>query len=507
MKKKRIIVIISTIFIFVLSLLNLTLIFGLKWIKNNVGIVSVDEIIFHLRVPLKGTGQNIINDILLNCVLPILIIFIILLVIFFLKPLNSKSIKFKLFKKNIKLSVRRLIRFILLISNIILLIIQIYNINNKFKLTEYIEKSKTESDFIETNYVNPKDVNIKFPDKKRNLIYIYIESMETTYMDNENGGIQEENIIPELTNLALENLNFSNTEKLGGAHQVFGSTWTIAGMVSQTAGIPLKIPLENNSYSGYGNFLPGVYNLGDILLENGYRNYIMVGSDIRFGGRSEYFKTHGNYEHKDYYTAITDGIIDENHYEFWGMEDSYLFEYAKKELERISSLEGPFNFTLLTVNTHFPDGYLEKSCVKNDKMNQYANVINCSSSQVNDFIEWIKQQDFYDNTTIILTGDHLTMADNTILYKDNYERTIYNTFINSAIKTDNNQNRLFCNFDMFPTTLASLGVEIENNKLGLGTNLFSGDKTLLETTDYDDFNNELSRKSKFYDNKFLYNLR
>ena len=506
MKKRRIIVIISTVFTFALTLLNLAAYFGLKWIKKNVGIVSIDEIIFHLRVPLKGTGQNIIDDILLTCVLPISIIFIILLVIFFLKPINSLVIRFKLFKKNIRISVKRILRCTLLIANIIILIVQWNNFNTKFKLTEYIQKTKTDSDFIEEKYVDPKEVSIKFPKKKRNLIYIYLESMESTYTDIENGGLQEVGLISELTDLAKENINFSNTENLGGAYQVFGASWTIAAMVSQTSGIPLKIPIEQNSYTGYENFLPGVYNLGDILLENGYKNVLMIGSDAKFAGRDTYFETHGNYEIKDYYNAIEDGIIDKEHYVFWGMEDSYLFEWAKLELEKLSNEEEPFNLTILTVNTHFPDGHLEDSCEKVVENNQYANVIYCSSKQVYDFINWVKEQDFYKDTTIVISGDHLTMADNSILYKDGYDRTIYNAFINSPIKTTNNLNRKFSNFDMFPTTLASLNVEIENNRLGLGTNLFSSEQTLLEMYELEEFNNELTKKSKFYDNKFLYNL-
>ena len=34
--------------------------------------------------------------------------------------------------------------------------------------------------------------------------------------------------------------------------------------------------------------------------------------------------------------------------------------------------------------------------------------------------------------------------------------------------------------DLFPTTLSSMGVEIEGNKLGLGTDLFSNEETLME---------------------------
>jgi len=56
---------------------------------------------------------------------------------------------------------------------------------------------------------------------------------------------------------------------------------------------------------------------------------------------------------------------------------------------------------------------------------------------------------------------------------------------------------------MFPTTLASLGVEIEGNKLGLGANLFSSEKTLIEEIGYDELNDEILKKSKYYIKNFL----
>ena len=41
--------------------------------------------------------------------------------------------------------------------------------------------------------------------------------------------------------------------------------------------------------------------------------------------------------------------------------------------------------------------------------NQYANVMSCASRQVVDFVNWLKAQPFYENTTIVIVGDHLTM--------------------------------------------------------------------------------------------------
>lgn len=120
-----------------------------------------------------------------------------------------------------------------------------------------------------------------------------------------------------------------------------------------------------------------------------------------------------------------------------------------------------------------------------------------------DFINWIKEQDFYENTTIIISGDHYTMQGNITDYLIDTKRTIYNAFINANIENNNTKNGLFNSFDMLPTTLASLGVKIEGDKLGLGTNLFSNEKTLLEELGIEYLNNELEKKSNYYNLYFM----
>ena len=58
----------------------------------------------------------------------------------------------------------------------------------------------------------------------------------------------------------------------------------------------------------------------------------------------------------------------------------------------------PFNLTLLTVDTHYEDGYVCRLCDDTFGDDQYANVMACSSKQIGAFLKWIREQDFYDNT-------------------------------------------------------------------------------------------------------------
>ena len=119
----------------------------------------------------------------------------------------------------------------------------------------------------------------------------------------------------------------------------------------------------------------------------------------------------------------------------------------------------------------------------------------------------MQEQDFYENTTIVICGDHLTMDPDYLENIDeDYERGVYNCIINPApgvVAEKGETDRAFGTFDMFPTTLAAMGVTIPGNRLALGTNLFSSEDTLTETLGYDFLNKEMQKNSEFYNEKIL----
>ncbi len=374
---------------------------------------------------------------------------------------------------------------------------------SRMGVPEFVEAVAGTSDFIETHYVDPREVEITFPEKKRNLIYIFLESMENSYADKESGGVFDSNYIPELTDLAEENVSFSQSNQMGGGLCFPGTTWTASAMAAHTCGLTVKVDIAADAYGAGDHFLPGVVALGDILAEEGYNQTLLLGSNAEFHGRESYFKEHGNYEIVDTPVLKETGRLDEDYQVWWGIEDEKLLTYAKEELTRLAAEDEPFNLTMLTADTHFPDGYECRLC-ENEFEEQYANVLACSSGQINDFVSWIKEQPFYDNTTVIIIGDHLTMdADFLEDIDESYVRTVYNCIINAPSAPKQEKNRDFGTFDMLPTTLAAMGVSIEGDRLALGTNLFSGEKTLTEIYGYEVLAEELQKTSDFYNARFL----
>ena len=461
--------------------------FSAQWYIKKFGQTGFDSILYTLLAETSGTDAAVLESFRKSALLPAVIAWVILSVLFWQRKIGKPLVK--------------------TVVSLVLSVAMLLHAAFTVELPAYIGYLCQQSTIYQENYVDPLAANITFPEQKRNLIYIYLESMENSYMDTESGGALQCNVMPELTALAgdEENINFSHTDGIGGFQNMTGASWTIAAMVAQTAGIPLKVPigLGNNDY-GQGSFLPGVHTLTNVLHNNGYYQTLMVGSDANFGGRKNYFEQHGLDETFDIFTARKEGIVPEGYYVFWGMEDLHLFDFAKQKLTAISQQEQPFAFTMLTVDTHRTNGYVCEKCV-GLWGEQYENVISCSSKQVAAFVDWIKQQDFYENTTIIIAGDHITMDEEYISRNvpDDYDRTVYNCIINSPITTQHNKNRQFVAADMFPTTLAALGCKIEDDRLGLGTNLFSGKKTLVEEMGYDAFEEQLAMSSRYYTKHFF----
>lgn len=466
------------------------------WLYETFGHLSMDEIIFHLKVPMEGTNTDIIVIFMKQCLWKVIIPTVI--IAFALIYPMVKDIKII---HEIHTSERRRTTILSLVISILILITSIDKIVKTTDIKEYIESQTHDSSFIASEYVKPEKTNIELPEEKRNLIYIFLESMETTYYSMQDGGLSQYDLIPEISKLAKEETNFSDTDKLGGAYTLYGTTWTVGAMTAQTAGVPLKLSIEDNAMGEYSTFLGGAYSIGQVLQKNGYHNYLLLGSDATFGGRRNLFEQHGNYEIWDFESARNESKVDEKIW--WGYTDDQLFEYAKEKVAYLEEQDEPFNFTMLTADTHFPDGYRCKDC-PNKWDEQYKDVISCSSKKVGDFIKWLQKQDYYDNTTIVIAGDHLTMQSNFFELEDgqDYQKKVVNLIINPAVEAENT-NRIYSTMDLYPTTLAALGANIEGNKLGLGTNLFSNEETLIEKYGVEYVNNELMKISRFYNNNIL----
>lgn len=500
MKKK-----IKDLIVFIAILIAVIMIVGSVYYATNYADQDFEQILFYLFSGVEHTAGSVVDSVIIACIVPVVLLTLVLWIPttkltktdnYIVLKFRKKEFKIRIYPCNI---IRRFKKTYILLIFLIAIIVTI----SGFKVDKYISNRLQKTTIYEEYYVSKDDVKITYPENKRNLILIIAESMENSIGAIENGGAWKYSLIPELEKIAQENTNFSNTELIGGGLQTMGTSYTAGGMVGITSGNILRI-INPTMKSKDIKFVGGAYTLGEILQEQGYNLEIMMGSDGSFGGRTQYFLTNGGYKIFDVNYAIETGKMTNSQRVWWGFEDDKLFEWSKEELTNLASQEKPFNYIMLTADTHFTDGYLSENAEKKYEK-QYENVFAYSSKSIAEFLEWIQAQDFYQNTTVVIVGDHLGMQ--TEFYRDNidgeYKRTTYNAIINSVEEDKNSKNRTFTTLDMFPTILASIGIKVEGERLAFGTNLYSGVPTLAEELGFSEFNSEVSKYSEYYNKKIL----
>ena len=195
-----------------LLLVSFLCFFAARWFLSVYGQIGFDAVLFTLRSSLGGVELELVLSFLFLGMLPALLLGIVTNLLLF----GKKRLKFFRFRSGASVVLSLVLSVTLLCSAAIAV-----------ELDDHIYDALVESELFENHYVDPDAVEITFPEEKRNLVYIMLESMEISYLSKELGGAVEHNLIPELYRIALENTNFSHNAGVGGFHETSGASWTI----------------------------------------------------------------------------------------------------------------------------------------------------------------------------------------------------------------------------------------------------------------------------------------
>lgn len=483
---------------FSVYLLAFVLLKGAWWLGLKFGSPSIDQIIFHIQNGNEGladTDPKIFRSFLVHVLaLPFLFATILFGVqqallsdraIQFIRAHKRSSephISFRLAANAVLMGRKAFKKFV----PISLLFFASFILANKVALWSHL-KNLEESEFFQEHYREPE--KIVAPKKKLNLVLIYVESLENGFSDPE---IMGRDLLATLNKSTDTDYRFNSYE------QTTGTGWTIAGIVSSQCGVPLKpttIFDGNTQGEKVKSFLPGAKCLGDILYENGYKNVFLGGASLYFAGKGKFLAQHG---YSELYGREEWSQIGETEFNDWGLYDDKLFKRAKLKLDALEKSKRPFNLTLLTVDTHFPDGFYSQTC-KDKGAKDYKDIVSCTADQIADFLSYMKRKDYLDNTVVVILGDHLAMQ--VPVYKElesSKHRTVFNRFV-TPNKLAKNRDNIY-HFSIFPTILYSLGFRFPENRLGLGASGFGSidEGYEIPSIDKDNFNELLSRSSQRY---------
>lgn len=318
-------------------------------------------------------------------------------------------------------------------------------------------------------YLIPKDIKLN----NKNIVYIYLESVERTYLDK----TLFPGLTPNLHQLEKESLVFTDIR------QIYGSGWTIAGMVSSQCGIPLVTPSDgHNSMSGVDFFLPEATCIGDILSANGYDLNYIGGSSLNFAGKGKFYASHG-FNRIDGLDEIVNSLENSQYKSNWGVYDDSLFEIVKQRFDELSSKDKPFGLFALTLDTHHPRGHESAYCANvhyADGEEPMLNAIHCADKMITDFVEHIRASDIYDNTVIVISSDHLAMRNTAYKKLKSGDRKNLLMVLSKELEP-NIIDKPAALIDVAPTLLSFLGADV--NGLGFGRNLLIGNPTLTDSLD------------------------
>ena len=272
--------------------------------------------------------------------------------------------------------------------------------------------SKGDSDF---------DAHYKVPGKtlrgdRPNLVYIYAESLERTYFD-ENAFPK---LAPELNDIKNSAVDFSNTEQLPGTE------YTIAGMVASQCGIPLFAPFDGNASSSLSSFYPQNVCLGDILKSSGYQNYFYQGASLSFAGKDLFLSSHG-FDHLYGFNELKGKVKDPKYRNDWGWYDDTVLDVVFEKYLELAQKNQPFSLFALTVDTHHPDGFISRSCQRKSypfegKENKSFAAVACGQEHIARLIAKIRATPYFKNTIIVVSSDHLAMNNTAFKYLNQHDR-------------------------------------------------------------------------------------
>ncbi len=419
--------------IFINSKLNLITGFFFYLNQSNItDVIVLKEIIFFS----KKAFENII---------------LITILIYILKKI--KKIKKLFFKVKVK---KYILFFILILLNPFSLefLYKKFTNHNSNKIDKLVLKQYINKTHETNNYSKNR--------QEKNIIFFIIESLNKEFVNNKK-------LMPFLNNLSKKSINFENVNELDITN------YTTSGMYAIFCGntIPeykifeelncLTHVLAENDYDI--SFIRGDSNdpLKNLV------SYSNINNKINYGQKS--------IEICDFDCLKKTSSLDDIH--AWGVHDEVVFDKTLETIKKKISNNKKFFVFSKTVDSHI-EGYPSINCNKNEYFkSKIGTTFSCVDDLIEKFFKKLEKISNLKDTTIIIASDHLLMNE---AFSDKFGNNHKNLFIIHDFNSQKflNYKKKSTKFDIPSTILDFLGI---NNKLGVGSSLFSKNQNLIENFD------------------------
>lgn len=256
------------------------------------------------------------------------------------------------------------------------------------------ELTSREIDYVKKFFSKRTDPGRKFRGiaKGKNLIVVQVEALQGFMI---NTRVKGKEITPNLNKLIEESLYFDNMY-----FQIAGGNTSDAEFVFNTSLFPAR---EGSVYIRYPENT--YHSLPKLLKEQGYNTYALHGFKALFWNRTEMYKSLGfdKFVNSDYYEMD----------EFAGWEGNALSDssFFRQSFDKIDTSSAPFYSYFVTLSSHHPFNYFEDyefdvGELQGTFLGNFIKAINYADKCLGEFIEQLKERELYDNSLLVIYGDH-----------------------------------------------------------------------------------------------------
>lgn len=316
--------------------------------------------------------------------------------------------------------------------------------------------------------------------KDKNLIIIQLESFQNFLLGLKLDG---QEITPNLNKLMKDSLYFPNFYQMVGQ----GNTSDAEFVVNTSFYIP---PRGAATMSYVNKVLP---SLPRLLGDNGYQTATFHTNVVEFWNRGELYDSLG-FDH--YYDR---SFFGEDDVFFFGASDDTLYSKTAEKLKEMDQDEKPFYAQVISMSAHHPftipaEKYRMKLPERYEGtfVGDYIRSQNYADDALGHFIEELKASGVWDNSIIMIYGDHMGLPiysldnDDKELMREIYGHDYsYADMLNIPLIIHAGEDVAPQTFeqvggevDIMPTAAGLLGISLDNN-LVFGQDLLSTSYNLL----------------------------
>ncbi|MFJ8368556.1 LTA synthase family protein [Bacillus cereus] len=368
---------------------------------------------------------------------------------------------------------------VMLVKNLGLYTHQVYDLTLQVKagsqkaLADSSKLQETEN-YVKANQSEPNP-NMFGAAKGKNVIVVTLESLQTFLIG---ASVNGQEVTPFLNKFINESYYFDNFFHQTGQGKTSDSEFLIDTSLYPLNRGAVFFTHGNNDYTA----------TPEILRQQGYFTSVFHANNATFWNRNIMYSTLG---YDRYYNELDYKITPETNLN-WGLKD---IEYFDQSVDILKTVNQPFYARFLTLTNHYPFTYdedtkfIEPYNSGNGVFDRYIVTARYLDESIKKFIERLKAEGLYDNSIIVLYGDHYGISEKhnramaQFLEKDqitefdtlNLQRTPL--YIHIPGQTEGQTiSKPTGQIDMKPTILNLLGVD-STNDIRFGHDMFSDEYT------------------------------